>query len=175
MLKSARMRNLVILLLGAGTVILILFIVVRLSARGGIIQPIAYNHKVHIENAGLHCTDCHIHAMDLASATVPSLEVCQNCHSTEPVSKSPEELKVLKYVADKNEIPWIRIYKVPAHVYFSHRRHVTGGKLECAACHGNMSEQTMPVTTAFLPVTMVNCMNCHKQRKVSTDCLACHR
>jgi menaquinone reductase, multiheme cytochrome c subunit len=175
MLKSARTRNLIIMLSTAGTALLVLFIVVRLYARGGVIQPIAYNHKVHIENAGLHCTDCHVHAMDMASATVPSLEVCQNCHSTEPVSKSPEELKVLKYVADKKEIPWIRIYKVPDHVYFSHRRHVTGGKLECAACHGNMNEQTKPVTTAFLPVKMVNCMNCHKQRKVSNDCLACHR
>ena len=172
--KSARTRNLIILS-SVGTVLVVLFIVVRLYAGRGVVQPIAYNHRVHIENAGMQCTDCHVHAKDMASATVPSLEVCQNCHSVEPVSKSPEELKVLKYVADKKEIPWIRIYEVPEHVYFSHRRHVIGGKLECEACHGNMNEQTQPVTTAFLPVTMENCMNCHRQRKVSNDCLACHR
>ena len=175
MLKSGRTRILIISLSAAGVIAMALFIVVRLYGGRGIVQPIAYNHKVHIENAGLHCTDCHLHAMDMASATVPSLELCQNCHNTDPVSKSPEELKVLKYVADKQEIPWIRIYKVPDHVYFSHRRHVTRGKLECSACHGNMNEQTQPVTRAFLPVKMENCMNCHKQRKVSTDCLACHR
>ncbi len=173
--KSPRTRTIIIISSVAGTVLLVLFIVVRLSAGGGVVQPIAYNHKVHIENAGLHCTDCHVHAMDMASATVPSLEVCQNCHSAEPVSKSPEELKVLKYVADKKEIPWVRIYKVPEHVYFSHRRHVTGGKLDCAVCHGNMNEQIKPVSTAFLPVKMENCMNCHKKLKVSNDCLTCHR
>ena len=174
MSRSARTRS-IIIVSASGILLLAVFIVVAFSSGGHTHQPIAYNHKVHIDSAGLHCTDCHVHAGDMASASIPSLEVCQNCHSTEPISKSPEELKVLKYIAERKEIPWLRIYKVPDHVYFSHRRHVTGGKLECSACHGNVAEQTKPVSAPFLPVTMENCIDCHKQRKVSNDCLACHR
>jgi hypothetical protein len=169
------MRKGIIIVSVTGIVLLVSFLVIKTFSRERITQPVAYSHKVHIENAGLHCTDCHTHAEDNASATVPSLEICQNCHSSDPVSKSPEELKVLKYVAEKKEIPWVRVYKVPDHVYFSHRRHVTKGKLECSLCHGNMNEQAIPVSSPFLPVTMKNCMNCHKEHKVTNDCLACHR
>lgn len=175
MFRTARIRKGVFILSATGIVFLAVFLVVRSYSRGRTSQPVAYNHKVHIENAGLHCTDCHIHAEDKASASIPSLDVCGNCHSAEPVSKSPEELKVLKYVAERKEIPWVRIYRVPDHVYFSHRRHVSRGKLECSVCHGNMNEQTMPVSGPFLAVTMENCMNCHKQHKVTNDCIACHR
>jgi len=138
-------------------------------------QPIAYNHKVHIENAGLKCTDCHVHVETMASATLPSLEICRNCHDSEPVSDSPEELTLLKYVADQEEIPWVKIYNVPDHVYFSHRRHVVIGGLACSACHGAMNEMTKPATSPFLKVTMKNCMACHRNNKVSNDCLSCHR
>jgi len=175
MSKSARTRNFVVFLSASGAILLAVFIVFAFSSGTGALQPIAFNHKAHLDDAGLHCTDCHLHAADLASAGIPSLEVCQNCHSTEPISKSPEELKVLKYVAERKEVPWVRIYKVPDHVYFSHRRHVTAARLECSACHGNVNELTEPPSTSFLPVTMENCVNCHKERKVSNDCLACHR
>ena len=138
-------------------------------------QPIAYNHRVHIENAGLKCKECHLYVETMASATLPSLEICRNCHESAPVSDSPEELTLLKYVSERKEIPWVKIYHVPDHVYFSHRRHVVGGELECSACHGIMDEMTIPVTSAFLKVTMENCMDCHRSHKVSNDCLSCHR
>jgi len=140
-----------------------------------VIQPIAYNHKVHIENAGLKCNECHIYVETMASATLPSLELCRNCHDTAPVSDSPEELTLLKYVAEQKDIPWVKIYNVPDHVYFSHRRHVVGGELDCSACHGAMNEMTKPVTSQYLQVTMENCMACHRNNKVSNDCLSCHR
>ena len=138
-------------------------------------QPIVYNHQVHIENAGLHCNDCHVHVETMASATLPKLVICRGCHDTEPVSESPEELVLLKYVADGKEIPWVKVYNVPDHVYFSHRRHVVGGELDCSACHGAINEMTKPVTSEYLPATMENCMACHRNNKVSNDCLSCHR
>ncbi len=145
------------------------------SGPGRALQPIQYNHKAHVETAGLNCIDCHIFAEKLASASLPKLEICQNCHSETPLSQSPEEVKLLKYVQEKREIPWVQIYNVPDHVYFSHRRHVVQAKLECAECHGNMSERTSPVDSPVKPVTMDDCMECHKRLNASTDCLACHR
>jgi len=140
-----------------------------------ITQPIAYSHKAHIETAGLNCTDCHSTVQTSQAATLPSLEVCSTCHSEQPISQSPEELKLLEFVKRAETIPWQRVYRVPDHVYFSHRRHVAKGELECAACHGNVGDFTLPASSQFLPLTMENCMKCHRENNVTNDCLACHR
>lgn len=153
----------------------LLFFLSSLFGNPEVIQPIGYNHKIHIESAGLDCKDCHINSDKLASASIPGNEICQNCHSESPLSESPEEAKLLRYLAESKEVPWVQINTVPDHVYFSHRRHVVGGELECNACHGNVGEMTEPFSKPAIPITMENCMNCHKQRNVSNDCLACHR
>ena len=138
-------------------------------------QPLVYSHKIHIEEAGLTCVDCHSSVETSSAASLPTLETCSTCHSESPISQSPEELKLLDFVAKSEPIPWKRIYTVPDHVYFSHRRHVTKGGLECKVCHGDVNELTAPASTQFLPVTMQNCMKCHRNNNVSNDCLACHR
>ncbi|MBM2842012.1 MAG: cytochrome, partial [Bacteroidetes bacterium] len=137
--------------------------------------PLAFNHKAHIENAGMNCKDCHVNVETLAAASIPTLEVCQTCHSDEPLSKSPIEQELFKYVADKKEIPWVQIHTVPEQVYFSHRRHVTIGGLDCTNCHGNIAGMTTPIISPTFPLTMKHCMDCHKQHKVTNDCLSCHR
>lgn len=145
------------------------------SGKHTVAQPIAYNHKVHIENAGATCKDCHLNVETMAVTTIPAIEVCQTCHSDQPLSKSPAEQVLFKYIADKQEIPWIQIYSLPEHVYFSHRRHVTIGGLECTNCHGNVAAMTAPISSQATPISMANCVQCHKEHKVTTDCLSCHR
>ena len=137
-------------------------------------QPIAYNHKVHLTTAGMNCNDCHVYVEKGASASIPNVDVCQVCHTDQPLTASPEEAKLLTYVKEKRVIPWRRVYTVPDHVYFSHARHVTDGGIDCATCHGKMTEQTAPVTSQALAVTMKRCLGCHKEQKASTDCLSCH-
>ncbi len=137
-------------------------------------QPIAFNHNLHIETAGLECDNCHRYVRELPRATLPTIEVCSDCHSEEPLGESVEEKKLIEYLVNQQEVPWIRLYKVPDHVYFSHRRHVTIGGLACQECHGNVPELTEPAPYALIPVKMKNCINCHKQHKVSYDCLSCH-
>ena len=154
--------------------ILTLFLGAFTSAEHNIAQPLAFNHKIHIENASLNCKDCHLNVETMARASIPTLEVCQTCHSGEPISKSSVEKEVLRYVAEKKEIPWVQIYSVPDQVYFSHRRHVKIGGLECSSCHGNVAALMTSVSSQALPVTMKNCIDCHKQHKVTNDCLACH-
>ena len=144
------------------------------SAEHSIAQPLAFNHKIHIENVGLNCKDCHLNVETMARASIPTFELCQNCHNEQPISNSPVEKEVLQYVAEKKEIPWVQVYSVPEQVYFSHRRHVKIGGLECSSCHGNVAVQMTPVSDQVVPVTMENCIGCHKQHKVTNDCLACH-
>lgn len=173
---AIKAKKYVLLFIIVGVTAILSFILLAFpSTKPTVTQPLAYNHKVHIENAGATCKDCHLNVETMAVTTIPTLEICQTCHSDEPLSKSPNEQELLKYVAEKKEIPWIQIYSLPDHVYFSHRRHVTIGGLECSSCHGDIAAMTTPVLFPAIPITMENCMNCHRLHKVTNDCLACHR
>ena len=157
------------------SVLILFFVYFASTPKTDTTQPIVYSHKTHVETAGLTCTDCHTSVLSSSAATIPSLEVCSTCHSEQPISQSAEEKKLLEFVKQGKAIPWLRIYHVPDHVYFSHRRHVTKAALECKTCHGDVPEFTEPVASQFLPVTMENCMKCHRENNVTNDCLACHR
>ncbi|WP_315818866.1 c-type cytochrome [Paraflavitalea speifideaquila] len=45
-------------------------------------QPIYYSHKVHAGTNQINCLYCHGSAMEGKSATIPSVNVCMNCHLT---------------------------------------------------------------------------------------------
>ncbi len=165
-------RNQFIVLLGSALVVVILLIIILQTVRGGVKQPIAFNHKLHAEN-GLECVDCHPYFEEQASSGRPSLETCQSCHD-EPQGESKEEKKLMEYIKSGNEIEWQRLYRAPEDVYFSHRRHVVLGKIECKTCHGDIGESSKPPYKP-LKITMKNCMNCHEEKGATNDCVACHR
>jgi hypothetical protein len=136
-------------------------------------QPIQFSHKAHVEK-GLPCDGCHQSVARAASAGIPTTETCMMCHQG-TITDSPEEEKVRQYAAKGVQVPWQRVYRVPAHVYFSHRRHVSLGNIQCAQCHGDVADSVVPVTVVALPVQMDRCLDCHVQKGVTTDCDACHR
>jgi hypothetical protein len=136
-------------------------------------QPIAFNHAKHIAG-GLECTNCHAGARTEEHATIPPLATCMTCHES-PVTSSPEEAKIRAFAAAGQEIPWQPVTHVPAHVYFSHRRHVAIARLECGACHGAMEKLTAPPRVPNRPIDMVTCIGCHQQKQARTDCNDCHR
>ncbi len=143
------------------------------SPGGSITQPIEYNHKIHILEAGLDCIDCHQHYNTLARAGIPFLEVCADCHE-EANGESAAEAKVVEHVQQGIPIAWEHVNDLPKHVYFSHLRHVRIGKLECARCHGTVDDLETPMKKPFKTLSMKWCMNCHEENSVSNDCLACH-
>ena len=136
-------------------------------------QPIAYNHQKHLA-VGLTCDNCHQYYERYAVAGLPKTELCMTCHAAS-LTDSPEEGKVRAYGDRGQEIPWIKVHNIPDHSYFSHQRHVTLGKLDCAVCHGDMTQRTTPVTRPAVSLTMGWCVSCHEQRQATTDCNACHR
>ncbi len=136
-------------------------------------QPIEYNHKVHTEL--LKCEECHTGVLTTASAALPDIKICMGCHNGEPISKSPEEKKLLTYVNQKKEVNWVRYYENPVHVYFSHNRHVTVGKLACEKCHGEMGKTTRPPRHALVKMSMSYCLSCHESNNVDTSCIICHK
>lgn len=141
-------------------------------ARSAIEQPLPFSHRVHTES-GMACSDCHQLYKEHAASGKPTLEVCSECHSA-PLGQGQTEKILLEYIIEKKEIPWKRIYRLPPDVYFSHRRHVVFGQVECQECHGNIGQSSSPPPRA-LKISMKKCMECHKKRKIDNDCLACHR
>ncbi|MBI5015376.1 MAG: cytochrome c3 family protein [Deltaproteobacteria bacterium] len=137
-------------------------------------QPVAFNHKLHVENNGLACVECHEYVMTQTFAGLPRIEKCLECH-TDPVTSSPEEEKIRKAAASGKPLLWRRLYEVPDHVYYSHRRHVVAGKLECVGCHGPIAATTKPPPRPLRALTMNFCMDCHRKRGVTNDCIACHK
>ncbi len=136
-------------------------------------QPIAFNHAKHIA-AGADCTGCHETVGEQSFAGLPTLDTCMQCHE-DSMSKDPEEKKVRAYAARHEEPPWQRVYREPAHVFFSHRRHVVVAKVACRLCHGDMAKATEPPARPFVNQKMAWCLQCHEQRHASTDCISCHK
>ena len=137
-------------------------------------QPIAFNHRLHVEEAGADCTDCHLYARTGQRATIPNVKVCGECHE-EAVTDSEAEARVVEYIHEAKPIPWQKVSWIPDHVYFSHRRHATIAEIECETCHGPMGEREKPVTRISPAITMEACMECHQRAGVSNDCVRCHR
>ena len=44
-------------------------------------QPIAFSHKIHAGQYEIDCKYCHVGVMKGKSATIPSLNICMNCHN----------------------------------------------------------------------------------------------
>ena len=136
-------------------------------------QPIAYNHAKHLA-AGLGCTDCHSGARAAEHATLPAIAVCMGCHEN-ALTESAEEAKLRAVAAAGRELAWVQLTRVPAHVYFSHRRHAVLAGIDCGACHGAMEKLTAPPSRPARQWTMDACLDCHRQKQAGTDCNDCHR
>lgn len=154
--------------------VLLLFCIIGCSEQKKITQPIAYNHNKHIEEVGLSCFDCHAQVQTHQKASIPNIQYCRNCHE-EAMTDSKEEEKLVGYIKNDRAIPWIQVHRVPDHAYFSHRRHVTIGKIACQDCHGDVNKMTLPFTKPHTPIKMKFCVRCHESKRVTTDCAACHR
>lgn len=145
-----------------------------MTGNGNIKQPIEFNHKIHIVDAGLTCGDCHKYYDQLKRAGIPNIDDCAECHS-EQIGESSQELKVVESIQSETMIPWRHVNVLPNHVYFSHMRHVKIGRMECARCHGAMEDREKPMKKPFKPITMNWCIDCHEKNNVSNDCLYCHK
>jgi Cytochrome c7 and related cytochrome c/Class III cytochrome C family len=145
-------------------------------------QPFRFSHKVHAGDARIGCTSCHAYAERGPVAGVPSMARCNGCHKfvkeDRQDPKLDAELKALRKVLDKvaedgKPVEWVRVHRVPDHVFFTHQRHVVTAKLACQECHGPV--ETMEAVRQVAPLTMGWCLGCHEQKKGPTDCWACHK
>lgn len=171
------MRRLIVV----ATLIVVAVVIIAAAAAGRgvrVTQPIAFNHKVHIDSAGLACVDCHQGAAQEDYAGLPSKDVCIGCHDIEDeeeVAKHEVLAALAKYHEAGEEVPWQRLEVVPEHVFFPHFRHVTEAGLDCTECHRNMGDFERPPQRQRLVMSMTLCVRCHEDRGAGADCILCHR
>jgi hypothetical protein len=158
------------------------------------VQPIKFSHELHAGINQIDCQYCHSGAFKSKNSTIPSLNVCMNCHKSvqardEDGQISGEIQKIynaLGYDVDKQEydktkekpIEWVRVHNLPDLAYFNHSQHVVVGEEAirkekglkptdpvCNACHGPVD--TMDEIYQYSPLTMKWCVNCHKDSDIS--------
>ena len=140
-------------------------------------QPIAFNHSVHIHDAGAECLQCHTDAQTSVYAGLPGKDICLDCHDVDEEGDdgNPEKAKLFAFDESGEEIPWQRVALTKPDVFFSHRRHVTSGEIDCLRCHRGQPDLTAPPPHAELVMRMTACLACHEENAASTDCIVCHR
>jgi len=151
-------------------------------------QPIYYSHTVHAGVNQINCQYCHTGTYQGKQATLPSVNVCMNCHMAineyngaplvrengDIVDGTAEIKKLYKYAgftegqpwdpANAKPIEWLRIHNLPDHVYFNHAQHVNAGQVACQQCHGEI--QKMGEVKQFSDLSMGWCINCHRNSEV---------
>lgn len=151
-------------------------------------QPIFYSHKVHAGVNQINCLYCHGNAQESKQATIPSVNVCMNCHLAineysgdklynaegKEINGTAEIQKLYKYAgftpgqpwdaSKATPIEWTRIHNLPDHVYFNHSQHVMAGKVQCQTCHGEINK--MDEVKQFADLSMGWCINCHRTTQV---------
>jgi len=141
-----------------------------------VVQPIAFNHNVHVREASLSCTDCHKDVNAHSYAGIPGKTACLECHDIdEEEGTHPEKDRLFRYADTDDDIPWVRVAVTRPDVFFSHRRHVVAADMDCLECHPGQPSLTQPPATVELVMTMTDCIKCHEEKGASIDCLACHR
>lgn len=159
------------------------------------VQPIKFSHELHAGTNKIDCQYCHAGAFKSKNSTIPSVNVCMNCHKSVQATEkyngeiSPEIQKIytaigydpatLTYDKTKEKpVEWVRVHNLPDFAYFNHSQHVVVGEQAirkekglkpnepvCFACHGPVD--TMEEIYQFSPLTMKWCINCHKDAEVS--------
>jgi len=133
-------------------------------------QPVPFSHKLHAGTRKIPCLYCHSNAERSRHATIPSTNVCMNCHLVVRTDR-PAIQTVTKLYEEGKAIPWVRVHRVPDYVYFSHRWHVARG-IACQTCHGQV--QNMDVIRQAENLKMGWYISCHRQNKASQECNTCH-
>ncbi|MEP6683815.1 MAG: c-type cytochrome [Parafilimonas sp.] len=154
-------------------------------------QPIFFSHKVHPGINQINCQYCHIGVYQGKQATIPSVNICMNCHMAineykgeklvdgdgKEINGTAEIQKLYKYAgfepgkpwdaSKAKPIEWVRIHNLPDHVYFNHAQHVNAGRVQCQTCHGEVTSYNEMFQ--FAPLSMGWCLNCHRSTKVQFD------
>jgi hypothetical protein len=122
-------------------------------------QPVPFSHEHHVAGLGIDCRYCHTSVERAASAGMPAVKTCMQCHS-QIWTDAPLLEPIRQAWRDPNQsIRWSRVHDLPDFVYFNHSIHVAKG-VGCSSCHGRVDQ--MPLMWKEASLQMEWCLNCHR-------------
>jgi hypothetical protein len=117
------------------------------------------------------CIECHAGAAASEQAGFPDTAKCMACHIV--VRRESPHIQTLAAAhASKERIRWVRVYKLPDYVFFSHSSHAKAGVI-CATCHGPAEKRD--VLSREKAIDMDTCVKCHSETGASRECALCHQ
>ncbi len=122
-------------------------------------QPLPFSHKMHAGQYKIDCLYCHTGVESTRHSTIPSLNVCMNCHRTIK-TESPWIKKLSEAFHEGKPVAWEKVHLLPDFVRFSHFHHIKAGK-DCSTCHGPV--ENMEKVSQYKNLSMGWCVNCHRQ------------
>ena len=160
-------------------------------------QPIAFSHKLHVNNNGIPCQYCHLYARRSFSSGVPPVSTCVGCHGSKEIKLiKPESVEVDKmrdYWHRGEPIPWVKIHDIPDFVRFPHKAHINADSSRFiddagAGCDMEKAPRTLECKLAQFRIGGdERCLACHgnvQQMEVITQvdenfgkmgwCMECH-
>lgn len=133
-------------------------------------QPIAFSHRLHVTDKEIDCFYCHPYGERSMNAGLPSADKCLACHN-HIIPEHEEILKLKGYEERGENVPWVRVYYNPDHVYFPHFMHLKED-LACQQCHGEVETvDTLHQVTFYMGF----CIDCHNDKEASVECSVCHQ
>jgi len=123
-----------------------------------VVQPIAFDHRVHAHGLRIDCRYCHATAEAGASAGLPPTVACVGCHTNAMMQSAPLA-PVRASLASNRPIQWRRVNALPDFVFFDHSIHVAKG-IGCESCHGRVDQ--MERVAQATPMSMGWCVSCHR-------------
>ena len=122
-------------------------------------QPVPFDHHLHVSQLGMDCRYCHTNVEISGHANIPAASTCMNCHNTIKPD-SPLLAPVRESYETGDPIEWVRVHRLPDHVFFNHAAHVNRG-VSCVDCHGEVDR--MEVVRHAEPLSMAFCLECHNE------------
>lgn len=122
------------------------------------IQPVAFDHSLHVEQLGIDCRYCHTYVDRSEHSNIPGANTCMNCHNqvrTDSAALGP----IRESYQSGKPVYWVKVNDTPDYVYFNHAVHVNRG-ISCVECHGQVNE--MKVVHQDKSLTMLFCLDCHR-------------
>ena len=159
----------------------VLFLVLFVAVSGAMKEPlrkywreedhskyIKFSHTFHVKEQSIACVDCHtdVNASKLSSQNLlPNHDNCKTCHDEQMSSNC-----TYCHTTKDNILP---IKRPERELVFSHELHAGKQNINCETCHAGMD--TVTYATGRNMPSMMTCVGCHEQKKISTNCETCHR
>ena len=136
-------------------------------------QPFPFPHNTHVDKK-MMCTEyCHESVAKGPIAGLPSVKTCMICHESIATDR-PLIKTVADYAKRGIDISWQRVYRLRRGVAravqprAAHPRQ--GGLRHLPRRH----RRSRPLPQRNVDLNMGFCVECHKSRQASNECLTCH-